>query len=312
MLRNERILFERVLFATNLSPESIDALYYAVALARSYGSKLLLCPCISSRPANSEIDDTERRLGELLAGHMSTDVDTPLKWEGIKAEGDMATEVVRIAAEHRIDLIVLYSRRNSGVAAVLDPIAEAISRTAPCPVLIKHQQEQQRAETSREEIVFQRILVAYDFSGDSELALTYGLSLAQEFQSELHLLHVLAPAPTSVTTEGVRTLSNPENAFHATAKRLRNVVPAEAHLWSEVKQVVSQGLPYREILSYARENEIDLICIGASGAGFGQWALFGSNTDRILRQAPCPVFIARPLKPVANKESFAVNCKAAI
>ena len=105
--------------------------------------------------------------------------------------------------------------------------------------------------------------------------------------------------------------SNTENAFHTAAKRLKNVVPAEAHLWSEVKQVVSQGLPYREILAYARENEIDLICIGASGAGFGLWALFGSNTDSILRQAACPVLIARPLRPVAHKASFAVSCQAA-
>jgi nucleotide-binding universal stress UspA family protein len=312
MPKNERILFERLLFATDFSPESINALYYAVALARSYGARLLLCHCISSRPAEGELEETELRFSEMIAKHKPTGFDTPLDWESISVKGDMATEVVRIAAEHRIDLIVLYSRRNPGVAAVLDPTAEAISRTTPCPILVAPQQEQQRAEISREEIVFKGILVAYDFSGDSELALTYGLSLAQEFLSELHLIHVLAPASTSVTTEDVRTSSYPDNAFHATAKRLRNAVPAEAHLWSEVKQVVSQGLPYREILAYARENEIDLICIGASGAGFGQWALFGSNTDRILRQAPCPVFIARPLKPIANKESLAVNCEAAI
>jgi len=39
-----------------------------------------------------------------------------------------------------------------------------------------------------------------------------------------------------------------------------------------------------------------LICLGAHGAGFGMRALFGSNVDRVLRQAPCPVLVARPLK----------------
>jgi nucleotide-binding universal stress UspA family protein len=153
--------------------------------------------------------------------------------------------------------------------------------------------------------------VAYDFSGDSELALTYGLSLAQEFQSELHLIHVLAPAFTPVACEPAIVSPNPENPFHAAAKRLQNVVPAETHLWSEVKQVVSQGQPYREILSYAKENDIHLICIGASGAGFGLWALFGSNTDRILRQTSCPVFIARPLRPAGQTLSLAESCQAA-
>jgi nucleotide-binding universal stress UspA family protein len=64
-----------------------------------------------------------------------------------------------------------------------------------------------------------------------------------------------------------------------------------------VTTAVSEGNPYREILNYAEKNEIDLISVGAHGAGFGMRALFGSNVDRVLRQAPCPVLVARPLKP---------------
>ena len=47
-----------------------------------------------------------------------------------------------------------------------------------------------------------------------------------------------------------------------------------------------------------QNNEIDLISVGAHGAGFGMRALFGSNVDRVLRQASCPVLVARPLKPI--------------
>ena len=43
------------------------------------------------------------------------------------------------------------------------------------------------------EIRFQRILVGCDFSPDSDLTFQYGLSLAQEFQSEVHLAHVIEP-----------------------------------------------------------------------------------------------------------------------
>jgi len=77
---------------------------------------------------------------------------------------------------------------------------------------------------------------------------------------------------------------------------LQQAVPAEAHLWCQVRHAVSEGQPYREILNYAESNDIDLICLGAHGAGFGMRALFGSNVDRVLRQAPCPVLVARPLK----------------
>jgi nucleotide-binding universal stress UspA family protein len=250
-------------------------------------------------------------LSEMIAGHIPTDTAAPFDWDTVVVEGDTATEVARVAAERRIDLIVTYSRKDPRAASLLDSTAEAITRTAPCPVLVTPQGHPLDNISSGDEVSFNRILVAYDFSGDSELALTYGLSLAQEFQSELHLIHVLSQVPKALPQEARMASTSPGNAFYTAAKRLSNVVPAETHMWSEVKQVVSQGLPYREILAYSRENKIDLICIGASGAGFGLWALFGSNTDRILRQAACPVLIARPLRPVADKASLTVSCQAA-
>lgn len=309
MPKNERINIERILYATDLSTQSADALEYAAALARSYGAKLFLCHTAGSQPSYGASQDV-RRVNEMMVKHAPADAAAPLDWEAITVEGDTPTEVARVAAERRIDLIVTHSRKGSRAATLLDSTADAITRTAPCPVLIIPQEPDVDGK-SDSGISFKRILVAYDFSGDSELALTYGLSLAQEFQSELHLLHVLSPAPKAIYREAKEAPASNGGAFHTAAKRLYNVVPAETHLWSEVKQVVSQGPPYREILAYARENEVDLICIGASGAGFGLWALFGSNTDRILRQAACPVLIARPLRPAAHNADFTARRQAA-
>jgi nucleotide-binding universal stress UspA family protein len=310
MSKNERIIFERILFPTDLSTETNYGLEYAVALARSYGAKLFLCHCMRPQATPGALEKAKRILGEMMENHLQSDTATPFEWQVIVVEGETAMAVARVAAEQHIDLIVMHSRKISR-APLLDSTAEAISRTAPCPALITSKPGQEPVEARIREIDFKRILVAYDFSGDSELALTHGLSLAQEFQSELHLMHVLTTTPKANSSAATITLVNPENAFQMAAKRLWNAVPTETHLWSEVKQVVSQGSPYREILAYARENDIDLICIGASGAGFGQWALFGSNTTRILRQASCPVLIARPLRPIAQEASFTVNSRVA-
>jgi len=141
-----------------------------------------------------------------------------------------------------------------------------------------------------------RVLVAYDFSDYSELALKYGLSIAQEHQAELHLLHVLPPHSVGEPEIAWFPVSG-ESAYHTAARRLQRVVPPEVHFWCDVKTAVSEGHPYREILNYAEKNEIDLISVGAHGAGFGMRALFGSNVDRVLRQSPCPVLVARPLRP---------------
>jgi len=74
-----------------------------------------------------------------------------------------------------------------------------------------------------------------------------------------------------------------------------------------VKQAVRDVHPYREVLAYADEHNIDLICMGASGTGFGMRALFGSNADRVLRQSPCPLLIARPLKPALATSTGAIH-----
>jgi nucleotide-binding universal stress UspA family protein len=152
------------------------------------------------------------------------------------------------------------------------------------------------------QIELKRVLVAYDFSDYSELALNYALSFAQEYQSELHVLHVLPPSSIDDSEIAWYPLGR-ENAYHKTARRLQRAIPAEAHLWCEIKHTVREGHAYREILNYAEKNQIDLICLGAHGAGFGMQTLFGSNVDRVLRQAPCPVLVSRPLKPAAfNRE----------
>jgi nucleotide-binding universal stress UspA family protein len=199
------------------------------------------------------------------------------------------------ASAKKVDLIVMRSRRRPHRAALLGSTAESVSRTAPCTVMVTHPDEREWVGVTSREIDLKRVLVAYDFSDHAEQALKYALTFAQEYQSELHLLHVLPRFTLDETEIAWYPLGN-EGPYHQAARRLQKAVPADAHLWCSIKHAVSEGQAYREILNYAERNQIDLICLGAHGAGFGMLTLFGSNVDRVLRQAPCPVLVARPLK----------------
>ncbi len=59
-------------------------------------------------------------------------------WEAVIGLGDAAEVIPRIAAQQHADLIVMHSRRQTYAATLLGSTAEAVSRTAPCPVLIAH------------------------------------------------------------------------------------------------------------------------------------------------------------------------------
>lgn len=297
------IQIQRILCPTDLSPQSDEALQYALALARTDDAQLVIAHCV---PPSMFVDVVEReKYREKFEASIRTQTaslaaDTSLPpCEGVVVEEDPTTAIARIAAEYRIDLIVMRSRRRPLAAALLGSTAEAVCRTAPCPVLVTHPNEAEWGGLNSDEIKIRRVLVATDFSNDSELALQYGLSFAQEHQAELHLLHAL-PVALSPALAGMPV--GIESDFQRAARQLHQAVPDEAHLWCKVVQSVRAGQPYREILTYAEEHDVDLICLGVHGAGFSMRALFGSNADRVLRQAPCPVLITRPLKPASSKE----------
>jgi nucleotide-binding universal stress UspA family protein len=149
-------------------------------------------------------------------------------------------------------------------------------------------------------INIEQILVAYDFSNDAELTLSYGLSFAREYGADLHIIHVLPPRPRTLPPEVALLPFSSEDSFHRAMQKLESAIPDSLRREIKVDETISEGLPYREVLAFAEEMDVDLICMGASGTGFGMRALFGSNVDRVLRQAHCPLLIARPLKPLSS------------
>jgi len=295
---------ESILCPIDLAPNSDEALRYALALSKAYNAELILLHCTTGEPS-MDPDAQDKAATTIKQGLVKYAGDAALlgvEWRSVVVSGDDVGEtIVREAAILGVDLIVMRSRRRPYRAALLGSTAESVSRNAPCPVMVMHSDERDWVTGEKANIELKRVLVAYDFSDYSELALSSALSFAQEYQAELHVVHVLPPSNLGETEISWYPLGR-EGAYHQAARRLQRAVPTEAHLWCEVKHAVIEGQPYREILSYAARNEIDLICLGAHGAGFGMQTLFGSNVDRVLRQAPCPVLVSRPLKPAPLSE----------
>jgi type II secretory ATPase GspE/PulE/Tfp pilus assembly ATPase PilB-like protein len=130
-----------VLFPTDYSKSSNSALRHAIALARSQGTKLLV---LHVRPASplpvadgvlpdeTPTDQDQRDLLNLLSG----DGLQPVLHELRTVVGEPAPEIVRIAQLENADLIVMANSGRSGLRRVLlGSVAEAVIRTAPCPVL---------------------------------------------------------------------------------------------------------------------------------------------------------------------------------
>jgi len=301
------IKLKRILCPTDLSTESDEALRYAVALAYAYEAELILLHCSQAEASDESGSSSDRGVSRLftesLAPHIVATRQGNLNWRGVIIQefSDVGQAIVAEADKQDADLIVMRSRRRPRAAILLGSTAETVSRSASCPVLVTHPREREWIGRSGD-IDLRRILIACDFSPDSQLALNYGLSLAQEYQGEVHVLHVLAKTGHD-EPELAWSNSTESSAYKFVAQKIQQSIPKEVFLWCKVVNVVRSGKTHNEVIAYARENEIDLICMGASG---GDWSLsraFGSNVDRVLREAPCPVFIARPVAVTGAKAS---------
>jgi nucleotide-binding universal stress UspA family protein len=287
-----RRTIKRILFPTDLSPESNLSLKYAVALARTYGARLFVCHCVD-KLTDDERERVEENIKELIKVNNILSDSSGLDWEVAVVEGNPAELVVQKASSLQADLIVMSPRR-SYTAALLGSTTESICRTAPCPVIITRPTGRELVDSTHDRLNIKDILVGYDFSDQSDWAFSYGLSLAQEYQAKLHLLHVVPIYPENPYST--------ESLLERAINRLRAAVPAEANSYCKVRQIVREGHPYKEVLTYAREHSIDLICMGSYGSGYAKGALFGSNTDRVLRQSPCPVLVAHPFRWYSEAE----------
>lgn len=144
--------------------------------------------------------------------------------------------------------------------------------------------------------MFSRILVGLDGSDYSLRALDFAIDLANKYQSQLVLVHVVMRqiyainppeagilAGTAIVreleTEGKTILTQGEEKVKAQG------LPVEARL--------RQGVPAEELLRAAADEKADLMVLGSRGLSQVRAFLLGSVSDKVSHHAKCPTLIVR-------------------
>jgi nucleotide-binding universal stress UspA family protein len=298
-----RVQLKQIICSTDFSDFSNYAIPYAIALAQEFKSKLYFCHVIdlSSAAVYGEavlaLEEQQKRmiayareeLSALMAGHN-------IDWEPLITVGNPAYEIARLAQEKGVDLTIAASHGRSGLKRlILGSVTERLMRTLPCPLLVVRSPDGGFLKPSEQEIKLKSILVGCDFSADSTLALEYGLSLAQEFQSELHLAHVIEPP---VYEDLIKTRpeysETQQDLRDQLIEKLSSLVPEEARSWCTPVTNLLAGQPDEELVKYAVVRNLNLIVLGIRGQTLVEALGVGSTTDRVIRKAPCPVLSIRP------------------
>lgn len=300
-----RVNINRILCATDFSDYSNQTVTFGTALAREFSATLLICHIVelpfAAMYGDVQFDPISHQ--ERMAAHARKQLIRLLDAEGIDwaplvAIGHAADEITRLVAQEKVDLVISATHGNSGLKRLLlGSVTERLMRTLTCPLLIVRDQVSSVGAMPPRSFQPKKILVGCDFSPDSTLAFQYGLSLAQEFEAELHLVHVIEPpvyrdilAPTDTAERDYQTGIMPQ-----LGRKLTQMVPEEARNWCHPVTTLLEGNSDEEINRYAELNDIDLIVLGVRGHGLVENLLVGSTTDRVARRAPCPVLSVRPL-----------------
>ena len=133
--------------------------------------------------------------------------------------------------------------------------------------------------------MFSKILHANDGSEHAFHALAVALAMAKQNNSDLHMVSVEEIDYMPEFIEEVREQTG-------TAARRFHKVLQRARAMAEASHVIA-GHPVRDIVELAKELEVELLVIGATGHSALYDRLIGSRADRIVQLAPCPVLVVK-------------------
>jgi len=146
---------------------------------------------------------------------------------------------------------------------------------------------------------FKHILLAVDFSKDSEFLIKRAIELANKYGARLFLIHVVVDLRGHLLERiFMSSLSDDveEQMIDSAKKQLREL--AERMDVAQTDCIIEVGSPKAGILKTVREHDIDLIVVGNHGVG-GTDILLGSTAYTILHKSPVDVFVIRlPKDPI--------------
>jgi nucleotide-binding universal stress UspA family protein len=173
--------------------------------------------------------------------------------------------------------------RTGAMKLLLASVAEEIFRRASVPVLTIGPSVRKGFHTGGQ---FRRVLFATDFTREAQTAAPYAISMAQENQARLLLLHVMRDPDIKASKR------TPQDSVANVMHQLYELVPPEAEFCATVRF----GDPAERILEAAMELEADLIVLGVRDAGKNLGAathLERTTAHTVVAHAPCPVLTVR-------------------
>ncbi|MBI3934679.1 MAG: universal stress protein [Acidobacteria bacterium] len=311
---SEPLVIRNLLCAVDFTEFSYRAFQFAAAIARHFQAHLFVQHIVSLPPEVSwstagtglvkERLRGARRIAEEELRRLQSEADIEdMNVTYMLNDGDVQPQILETVGRRKIDLLVLGTHARKGIKRLVEgSLAERLVHEAVCPVLVvSRPQKELRLREEPDSLSLRTILLATDFSRNSDRALTYALRWAAEWSGRVILLHTVetsSKAAQPFTDLLPEADSNLENRVRDAWEKVRMLIPDPSHTHCQIEYDVRDGDPREQILDCAAEKKADLIVMGARGLGKSSLAsslYWGSTLSGVIRDGRFPVLALRHL-----------------
>jgi len=285
---------KNILVPVDFSELSHKAVEYATLLAKKFDSEITLLHIIILSGGDINEINQLKSYDEFM--HMREDekrrnlenISNKVQSKGIEVNKELlkgfsvVDSILNYIKGKNFDLLVMGTHGHTGLKRLLlGSVAEKVSYDSPIPVISIHK--------NFEKMKLKKLLVPVDFSDYSKMAIQQGFEIAKDFSAKLELLHVVEEDEypdiyNLVFFPILRAKPSIKSKIINKLKMLAGIPQGK-----KIYYVVKEGKIHKEIKKYAKSNKVDLIVMHHRSRSQLDHFFFGSNTERVVRIAPCPV-----------------------
>jgi len=294
-------MFKKLLFATTASPVCDNAAKVAFDLEMKWEAKLLILHVMGVVGRSFSLQFTDVRTGERedinpdyvewvkeemnnTYGKLLEDSNASI----VTAIGDPYREILRLARKEDVDMIIMgaHSREEDVGAtkhrAVAGSTMRKVAKAARCAVVVVN-----RPCTTCWRL-FSNIVVGTDFSKASFSAFLWAFKLAREVGANLHIFNAIDITAEGLTLPAGQTTI--EQRVKEARRRIEQTYVPKLQGYDKYSMEVWEGIPYVEILKFARDRQADLIVMAHHTREIDpEEAELGSTVEQVVLRAACPV-----------------------
>ena len=282
---------KKILWATDFSDESREALLYADTLAQAHKAEIIglhvvpdFSPALYDTVAVVKGELT-RRIAFIKDEAVKKLEDLRKKkgiaFRSLVKEGTAAKQIIATAEEEKADLIVLGRKGQSAIERLfLGSVANQVLRSSPVPILL--------TKKKRGKPRFDKVLVPTDFSAQEDIERDYAWKIAKPFDSELTLLYVLELHDHEFPP---RVL---DSMFEMVLKKLKSRKKREKEgirIKEDVYRAVNAAVG---IVDYAETHKYDMIVMSTCIHTALERFFLGSTTEKVISYSQIPIFAIPP------------------